>query len=67
MDIQTLRGISTLFLLIAFVSLCIWAYSKKRKVEFDDAANLPFADDDIEQLIEKNKVHDLDKPSEKQA
>ncbi len=45
MDINTLRGISTLVLFIAFIGLCIWAYSKKRKPEFDEAANLPFADD----------------------
>ena len=45
MDINTLRGLSTLLLLIAFVSLVIWAYSGKRKREFDEAANLPFADE----------------------
>ena len=47
MDINTLRGLSTLLLLIAFVSLVIWAYSGKRKREFEEAAQLPFADDDI--------------------
>jgi len=45
-DINDLRGLSTLFLMIAFVGLCIWAYSKKRKVTFDEAANLPFADEE---------------------
>jgi cytochrome c oxidase cbb3-type subunit 4 len=24
-----------------------WAFSKRRKKEFDEAANLPFADEDI--------------------
>lgn len=67
MDIQTLRGIATVFLLIAFVSLCIWAYSKKRKTEFDEAANLPFADDDLEWLIDLNKKHDQKAESEDQA
>lgn len=47
MDINDLRGISTALLMIAFISLCIWAYSKKRKQSFDEAANLPFADEDI--------------------
>ncbi len=32
--------------MIAFFGVCIWAYSKKRKSDFDEAANLPFADDD---------------------
>jgi cytochrome c oxidase cbb3-type subunit 4 len=31
--------------MIAFIGLCIWAYSSKRKKAFDEAANLPFADE----------------------
>ena len=45
MDINTLRGLATVFALIAFISVCLWAYSSKRKSSFDEAANLPFADD----------------------
>lgn len=48
MDINDLRGLSTAFLMLAFIGLCFWAWSKKRKKEFDAAANLPFADDDEE-------------------
>lgn len=47
MDINDLRGLSTLFMLIAFIGLCLWAYSSKRKQTFDDAAGLPFADEEI--------------------
>lgn len=47
MDINDLRGISTALLMIAFISLCIWAYSKKRKHSFDEASNLPFADEEM--------------------
>jgi cytochrome c oxidase cbb3-type subunit IV len=47
MDINTLRGISTILVMIVFVGICLWAYSKSKKRDFDDAANLPFADDDI--------------------
>jgi len=46
MDINDLRGISTAFLMAAFIGLVIWAYSGKRKRSFDEAANLPFADDE---------------------
>lgn len=49
MDINDLRGLSTLFLMIAFIGLCIWAYSKKRKATFDEAANMPFADEELNQ------------------
>ena len=48
MDINDLRGLSTLFLMITFIGLCIWAYSSKRKKTFDEAANLPFANADAE-------------------
>lgn len=49
MDINDLRGLSTLALMIAFTGLVIWAYSRKRKQAFDEAANLPFADEHIDQ------------------
>ena len=49
MDINDLRGLSTAFLLVAFIGLCFWAYSKKRKKTFDEAANLPFADEELNQ------------------
>ncbi len=49
MDINLLRGISTTLALIAFLSVWVWAWSSKRKGEFDEAANLPFADDELDQ------------------
>ena len=49
MDINDLRGLSTAFLMVAFIGLCIWAYSKKRKNAFDEAAKLPFADEELNQ------------------
>lgn len=47
MDINDLRGISTAFLLVSFIGLVIWAYGRKQKKGFDDAANLPFADEEM--------------------
>ena len=49
MDINDLRGISTALLMFAFIGLCFWAYSRKRKKAFDEAANLPFADEELNQ------------------
>jgi cytochrome c oxidase cbb3-type subunit IV len=46
MDINTLRGIATLLALLAFLGVIWWAYSARRKRDFDEAANLPFADED---------------------
>jgi cytochrome c oxidase cbb3-type subunit 4 len=46
MDINDLRGISTAFPAGGvFIGLVFWAYSSKRKKSFDEAANLPFADE----------------------
>ncbi|WP_370979094.1 cbb3-type cytochrome oxidase subunit 3 [Agaribacterium sp. ZY112] len=49
MDINTVRGLSTVFVLIAFIGVCWWAFSPKRKKKFDEAANLPFADEEQSQ------------------
>jgi len=46
LDINILRSISTLLLFIAFVGMCIWVFSAKRKKSYEDAAQLPFADED---------------------
>jgi cbb3-type cytochrome oxidase subunit 3 len=47
MDINTLRGLSTLLLLVAFIGLVVWVYSGRRKKQFEDAAQLPFADEEL--------------------
>lgn len=47
MDINTLRGMSTILVMIVFVCICLWAYSSSKKKDFDEASNLPFADDNI--------------------
>ena len=38
-------GIATLLALLAFVGVCVWAWSDRRKAGFDEAAQLPFADE----------------------
>jgi len=59
MDINDLRGISTAFLMIAFIGLCLWAYSNKRKRSFEEAANLPFADEDLNRhTVQEESRHD---------
>ena len=55
MDINDLRGLSTLFLMISFIGLCFWAYSSKRKKKFDEAANIPFADEELNQRTQQEE------------
>ncbi len=45
MDINTFYGLLTLLMLVLFIGIVLWAYSGKRKKHFEEAANLPFEDD----------------------
>ena len=45
MDAGTIRGLGTLVLLLAFLGLVFWAYSKRRKADFDELARMPLEDD----------------------
>jgi cytochrome c oxidase cbb3-type subunit 4 len=38
----------TVLVTISFIVIVIWAWSGKRKQEFDEAANLPFDEDTTE-------------------
>ncbi|MBS3803438.1 MAG: cbb3-type cytochrome c oxidase subunit 3 [Oleiphilaceae bacterium] len=49
MDINDFRGFHTLLVMLAFLGICWWAYSAHRKKSNDEAAHLPFDDDDIDQ------------------
>lgn len=46
MDINLLRGLSTVFMLVAFLGICWWAFGPKRRKKFEEAARLPFADEE---------------------
>jgi cytochrome c oxidase cbb3-type subunit 4 len=46
MDINDLRSIVTVAGLLCFLAIVGWAYSKRSKKGFDEAANLPFAEHD---------------------
>jgi len=39
------RGVVAAVLLVAFMSLWLWAYSHRRRAMFDSAARLPLEDD----------------------
>ena len=45
MDIGTLRGLGTLLVLIATLGVICWAYSGKRKADFDEMAQMPFREE----------------------
>jgi cytochrome c oxidase cbb3-type subunit 4 len=45
--ISDARSIVTLICMSTFIGIVIWAYSAARKQDFDEAAMLPFADDEL--------------------
>jgi cytochrome c oxidase cbb3-type subunit IV len=45
MDIGTFRGVLTAILMLLFIGLVFWAYSRRRNEDFDAAARLPLDDD----------------------
>ncbi|WP_069471398.1 cbb3-type cytochrome c oxidase subunit 3 [Candidatus Marithrix sp. Canyon 246] len=55
-DIMALiQSIWTIIVMVIFFGVVVWAFSRKRKSEFDDAAHLPIDDDDSVEKIVKEK------------
>jgi cytochrome c oxidase cbb3-type subunit 4 len=46
MDLNLVRSVVTALSFAAFIGIVVWAYRPSRKQRFDEAANLPFADDE---------------------
>jgi|GEM_PF-120886 len=46
MDNGLLSGVGTLLIFIAFIGVSIWAFSSRQKKRFEEAAQLPFADEE---------------------
>lgn len=46
MDSGTLSGIVTAVLIVAFLGICAWAYSSRRRSTFDAAARMPLEEDE---------------------
>lgn len=46
MDINDARAATTLLSLILFIGIVVWAWSRRRRGGFDEAAQLPFVDTD---------------------
>ena len=41
MTAGTINGLMTLAMLVAFLAIVYWAWSKRRKAEFEEMAELP--------------------------
>ncbi|MBI3782969.1 MAG: cbb3-type cytochrome c oxidase subunit 3 [Deltaproteobacteria bacterium] len=45
MNLESISSLGTVVLMSAFVALCFWAYSPRRRRQFDEAARLALDDD----------------------
>lgn len=45
MDVNLARSIFTVVCLCVFVGIAAWAYSRRNKAQFEEAARLPLAED----------------------
>ena len=46
LDMGLVRGVATVFALVAFIVVVLWAYSKRSREKFKEAAQLPLEEDD---------------------
>jgi cytochrome c oxidase cbb3-type subunit 4 len=45
MDAGTWRGLFTALMLLLFVGIAVWAWSRRRHRDFEEASRLPLEDD----------------------
>ena len=59
MDYTNILSIWTVVVMVLFIGIVLWAWSGKRKQSFDEAANIPFDEDDMLPVdtISKEKSH----------
>jgi cytochrome c oxidase cbb3-type subunit 4 len=54
MESSLLASLSTVVMFVAFIAIVAWAWSKKRRQSFDEAARIPLEDDAAEARAQKN-------------
>lgn len=52
-----ISGLLTLFLMIVFLGVVFWAYSKRNKAAFEDMAKLPLAENGSSNPAESKEAH----------
>jgi cytochrome c oxidase cbb3-type subunit 4 len=52
--VNELRTAVTVLAFVAFIGIVLWAYSSRRKEAFDEAAQLPFTED--ENMAQKTRT-----------
>ncbi|MBL8528975.1 MAG: cbb3-type cytochrome c oxidase subunit 3 [Burkholderiales bacterium] len=56
MEFNDIRSAMTVIMFVLFLAIVFWAYSRKRKRDFDEAARLPFEEEEPMVSAEARKV-----------
>jgi len=66
-DINDFRAWHTVVLMASFIGILVWAYSRGRRSAFDEAANLPFADESLHAQSIAQMQQEQESKEEKQS
>jgi len=55
MDIIDIRSGFTVVMIVTFVSIVVWAWSKKRVKDFNEAANMPLDEPEVPRPAANNR------------
>ena len=45
MDVNDLRVVATVLSFVVFIGILVWAYARRNRADFEEAAKLPFEQD----------------------
>ncbi len=60
MDINDIRAYFSVVMFALLIGIYLWAWSKKRKQDFNEAANLPFDEPEQPAPLKPKNSHDND-------
>ncbi|MFT5220589.1 MAG: cytochrome c oxidase cbb3-type subunit 4 [Planctomycetota bacterium] len=66
MNLTLFHSFWTIVVLATFIGIILWAYSRNRQQNFDEAARIPLEDDPDPQLVQDNRGHDNKKQANKE-
>ena len=58
MDINDLRAAFSVIMFVVIIGVYVWAWSKKRKPDFTEAANLPFTEPEHPSAVINENTND---------
>ncbi len=53
MDVNELHSLYTVLAFVSFAGIVLWAYSGKRKADFEEAGRLPMTEEDSPDTVDR--------------